>query len=760
MQAIDSLIELAPDTSEDHRRKVYKNVSDVCSDFAEAACNYARVLIIESGEREKTIKAAGLDGSPADRGLCGGVAGGVKYSVIKRIVFKSPQERVPDPEVKGLSFPFKDYDAAAKVAGHELKGCCNVLSVVLSDKLRIRVPLLLTIDYLGMRLVGMTHLPLGEGTLVHGSSNRRKDVQYDKDIAEDLEKVAKRLNLKAHMVQNHDGTRRFTFHTPFDLEGHRAVDGRLYILDFSRTFPPDGYSRDTSLSQLLRPELVATNPTALSSDAVMNLDDYEEVQMCTRRVAGEITALAGELCELRVDEFGDQLVYRMHQRGINLRFLGDLLEKLQFYGDAHAAEWTTRVQIEMIARSFRKIVNQKLREELVAGRTQDSRLKKVIVCQLNGLLASDSDPLVSKMTWETVERDTFKRFPGATHWIPTRCNIFSVCWGVQIFLQLVTDFLGLEWYTDAWNALQDIRTYRRSGDPVEATSIRAIVPRRKLLNIAYHSRGYYLRGQARVASKIGESISPYVLHGAIASFNLALCRQPRNVVSLRNYAQCLEDRLLLLGGETSSDAKKEQHVLAAQINDLLQQAVEIRRRDTNTLYDYAVFCDMLLGNRDKAEAHYRQAIAVRKGHTNAMFMLADLLADLALTRMYPAVAADGSQSPTSCDDKPVVVLAARPEIADALIKEAEDLYKACDILLRAHPGRKNMCSKPLNNRAIMLCEVGQVVEAGRLLVEAFRCNTKLEFWRLVQNVTEYCRVVLGDEALATSIETGLCKPRI
>src|SRR5262245_15055305 len=75
-------------------------------------------------------------------------------------------------------------------------------------------------------------------------------------------------------VRNHD----FISFGPADLEGHVGLDGKHYLLDFSRLFPPDMPDRTRLqhlpyLYQLLRPEFVKTNPSSLCSDAFSTFCD-------------------------------------------------------------------------------------------------------------------------------------------------------------------------------------------------------------------------------------------------------------------------------------------------------------------------------------------------------------------------------------------------------------------------------------------------------------------------------------------------------
>lgn len=59
-------------------------------------------------------------------------------------------------------------------------------------------------------------------------------------------------------------------HAPADLEVHRGNDGRIYVLDTARVFPPVVPTRKKKgehLYQMFRPEFVKLNPVPLSSDA-------------------------------------------------------------------------------------------------------------------------------------------------------------------------------------------------------------------------------------------------------------------------------------------------------------------------------------------------------------------------------------------------------------------------------------------------------------------------------------------------------------
>ena len=85
--------------------------------------------------------------------------------------------------------------------------------------------------------------------------------------------VSRVLNLKQHTVRDMGGAH-VDMVGPFDLEGHRGADGRLYFLDFARLFPPEppAPGQCASMGRNLRPEFVRQHAVALSSDAFCPLE--------------------------------------------------------------------------------------------------------------------------------------------------------------------------------------------------------------------------------------------------------------------------------------------------------------------------------------------------------------------------------------------------------------------------------------------------------------------------------------------------------
>jgi hypothetical protein len=72
------------------------------------------------------------------------------------------------------------------------------------------------------------------------STNKRRFLEMNSI----MERVAGILNLKGHICGLQDGPQVF-LHGPADLEGHLGNDGRYYLLDFARLFPPEPVTRDS-----------------------------------------------------------------------------------------------------------------------------------------------------------------------------------------------------------------------------------------------------------------------------------------------------------------------------------------------------------------------------------------------------------------------------------------------------------------------------------------------------------------------------------
>jgi hypothetical protein len=209
----------------------------------------------------------------------------------------------------------------------------------------LHFPLMALIDYKGFRLIAVSMLPLGRGSLIYGSEDAGVTVHAkDKRLNELIEVASKRLNLKPHCC----GKNNVTVYSPVDLEGHVGTDGRFYLLDFSRVFPPVTPCKEVvggHLFQYFRSEFVFNFPLfPLCSDAYSRFvlgqpdekEHQKEIDAATRDLTGiTLSNFARELVaalEEEVRAVGSlkkfRLTEEMHRIGMNMRYLGLLVSRL------------------------------------------------------------------------------------------------------------------------------------------------------------------------------------------------------------------------------------------------------------------------------------------------------------------------------------------------------------------------------------------------------------------------------------------------
>lgn len=94
-------------------------------------------------------------------------------------------------------------------------------------------------DYRGWRLLAASRLPLNSQTLVYGSSDGGHTIHASSpEMNAKVELVAKMLNLQGEYIWNRSKTHRTLLHLSCDVEGHLGKDGRYYLVDTARLFPP------------------------------------------------------------------------------------------------------------------------------------------------------------------------------------------------------------------------------------------------------------------------------------------------------------------------------------------------------------------------------------------------------------------------------------------------------------------------------------------------------------------------------------------
>ncbi|GAB5366103.1 hypothetical protein AAMO2058_001115800 [Amorphochlora amoebiformis] len=191
-------------------------MSSLIQEFWKEAVPVARTIIEEFAvpAARKTYKPFGA----------GGLAGGEKYKV-GSLFFKFANDW------QGI---YKAHEFAIKAANREMLGLRAYLKLHLKG---LHFPVVILVDHLGHRLICSSLLPLSKTTLVYGSDDQGRTVQMSDPECNDLmENAGRELNLKGHKVAGK------TIFSCGDVEVHRGLDGRLYLLDTARVFPPEAPS--------------------------------------------------------------------------------------------------------------------------------------------------------------------------------------------------------------------------------------------------------------------------------------------------------------------------------------------------------------------------------------------------------------------------------------------------------------------------------------------------------------------------------------
>lgn len=92
-------------------------------------------------------------------------------------------------------------------------------------------------DHGGFRLLATCLLPIGHGTLAYGSDDQGRTVHtHDSELNAAMATAGARLNLAPHRVGPGGAC---MLATCVDIEVHAGADGRWYLVDAARVFPPE-----------------------------------------------------------------------------------------------------------------------------------------------------------------------------------------------------------------------------------------------------------------------------------------------------------------------------------------------------------------------------------------------------------------------------------------------------------------------------------------------------------------------------------------
>uniref|UniRef100_A0A6B2KY78 Clu domain-containing protein n=1 Tax=Arcella intermedia TaxID=1963864 RepID=A0A6B2KY78_9EUKA len=592
----------------------------VSRDFLHVAQTVSKVIISEVyvEESKRTIKPEKLSG----------IIGGVKY-LVHSVLFKFAiyHQRNDAEQLTVIE--------ASKIAGHELKSLAHLWEC----KSGVCLPLQCIIDYLGFRMVAMLYLPIkNEVTLKVGSSDGGKTylcaneslmnkmtkigktyLCANESLMNKMTKIGKKLNLAGHKFLGQE------IFVPFDLEGHLGKDGKEYLLDFSRLFPPVPLTpgcKFGNLYRLFRPEFVRNYPKPMCSDGYAPLmreqtHHHDVLQEAFKSLMEEAIPFASTI----LDDLSAAVIKKgmvlpgnfvwhpsrtLHELGINLRYMGNV------YSHCKTPEARTLLLIEMAARSIKQDLRQKIRAKMEKEKFPlENEYIILLVSELNSRIF-----LPDTKVWDEIGREMKKYFDFPEGSFPSRVNEEIFNFVFHLDPRYENDFpdskFGNLLLFDRIRQMMAFkvnkaflqRIYSGIAKQLKVVVVTGVGQKIKHMNIISHAEGWLLRND-----------DP---HLALKRFDTARESSPLNKFTLRNVATMTVELERKKQREFDDDFIK-------YVEYLFKLAiVDDQYSDTHSLYQYGKFL-LIAGKYDKAEEYLVQSIEAYPEHKEAWHSLMECL---------------------------------------------------------------------------------------------------------------------------------------
>lgn len=376
-----------------------KYLLEFSKDFIRQATTRARIILQEFNVpiHKKSIPPLGI----------GGIGGGTKY-LDQSILFKFAD----DPTIGGNRHLYggveADPERAAKAAANDLKGAdAYFRCFAMVGRIPVVVPPQVVMDFNGHRLVAMPFLPLSECKLVYGSDNGGKTVHDDDEVMQSaLKFAAHHLHLERHWVRDK------RLYAAGDIEAHMGKDGRRYLVDLARTFPPEDPGCSSHLPHVHSSVFFRLHRAAfmeylkskhdnakfppLSSDAYSlwgsRIDAATHNQNAKNATVYLLETRVSELVSfLQTDKNQTQNLGQVLQRwGISVRHMGLVRSRVRALQKAqpnpYNADLERQLLLSMVARCCKNLLRQDLREASLSKNVNDA-----IAAFLNSLTCHSSE---------------------------------------------------------------------------------------------------------------------------------------------------------------------------------------------------------------------------------------------------------------------------------------------------------------------------------------------------------------------------------
>lgn len=636
-KALDRVKELPyrPDLPYSEREKIWRDLASLARDFTYSAKTYGRIIISEVflPPEERTIKPVSS---------MGGIAGGEKF-IVNSILFKFA---IDHEGIYG-----GDEHATYMNAGQDLLGLnsYSTLSIhdtdLTTDHPDFCFPICVLIDYRGFRLIAIAILPIsGSSTLVCGSSDGGYHVvAKDEEAVNMMRMCANDLNLSTHYVVSKKDNKLVELPMAADMEVHRGRDSRLYVLDYSRAFPPQDINlmTDVPMRHLLfklRPEWVQMQPKKMNPDvfsqfirfgkgANVSSEDKEKLtrqrkedeayaREVTRRlleehipnVSKKLVEMVKELNTSELHEFFTSWIsVVVHFHGINLRWLGRLRNCIPDETE-HQKIWRGHLLIEMISRVLRFELSAILRFEMRRIRKTGEQPYFIKTVEYMNLVFGDSQQ--SRDYWNGELKNWLrKRFPNSLDGMPEDVDLKEVVMNFipptpSLFHETPTGLCTLfhkfavlaavKFTGNVFEQFSTTPSLFAVEYPFDVIDISALEERIKRTHIISHSAGAVYRMQG-TAQKNRPRYSKTLFKLSLNLFRESLTAVPRDQRTLRNTADVFQHLGYLR-------LAKQFYLLGLEANP----------NDSISIYKYGYFLHKSLKDYAEAEKYYDMSINVNK----------------------------------------------------------------------------------------------------------------------------------------------------
>lgn len=415
--------------------------------------------------------------------------------------------------------------------------------------------------------------------------------------------TAEKLNVKAHEVGLTSESSKLLYSCA-DLEGHLGKDGRFYLLDFSRAFPPFDncqVTNDTSQSnphlyRIFRPEFIKNYPIPLCSDTFSGFvanhnpkDHIQEIKEATHYLLYDLIPNYAKQLNSSQNNYSEMLTIKqsLHKKGINMYFMGILRGHIS---DSKVKKY---LLIEMIARSIKHEINCRLRTKLKELRIA---LQRPLICHivdyLNLVFGQSKE---SSVYWNTILKDKINlNYPHALSKSELDSNFdlkshIDTFEDICLLLKIVSRFNLFKWSSLAEKEFTTNRLAFTYNKPIDETDIEDLCVHTKHIGLVSTSMGLYLKDKALM--KTGAN-STRLYEAAIEKFEEALlCSADK--ITMREIAHVYE----LLNMNTIAEK-------------YYKDAIDTDTKDGINHFRYALFLDR--NNRlEDADQYYLKSLELR-----------------------------------------------------------------------------------------------------------------------------------------------------